>query len=558
MALTADPIPSAPPILLDWTPSDAELLNKIKPNPVAEPPDPDAAARKCCTELVHNHAAEGDVSPCSAKDSCPFGCCTSVVHKPRKRSLPPSSRSGGNFRRPSSGLMLRGRVFYLRLRVPRAFEQTVGRTHVWKSLGTSRWREAVRAARIVAWEVEQSFRAHEDQDVRPVAVSMPATIPAKVEPKVAKPEGGKSIDDLFRLFLADPAKARSRKTEMHYDSLKAIVTDVWGEGRRLQSIDREACRELLEVLRWLPTNPTKRFPKLTTTQAAKMAKAKKLTSTLSAASVNGYMTKLRTLFNFAVNEGWIDRNPARGLRVVDPVRRRDKRLPFSNEQLRSIFHAPLYTGCTDDWHGYAQPGPAHPRRGRFWVPLLALFAGLRLNEACQLDVADIQTVEGVDCISVSAGPATANNDKRLKTASSERLVPIHSALREMGFVAFVEARRAAGGRKLFPELQASSTGYFSDPFSKWFRRFLAKAGAARPKTCFHSFRHCYRDALREARIDHEIALALGGWASGSGKDGSETAAAYGRGYRMETLKAAIEKVAYPGLDLGHLAVDAAT
>ena len=47
------------------------------------------------------------------------------------------------------------------------------------------------------------------------------------------------------------------------------------------------------------------------------------------------------------------------------VWRRDKRLPFSNEQLRSIFNAPLYTGCTDDWHGFAQPGPEHPRRGRF-------------------------------------------------------------------------------------------------------------------------------------------------------------------------------------------------
>ena len=299
------------------------------------------------------------------------------------------------------------------------------------------------------------------------------------------------------------------------------------------------------MLRWLPTNPIQRFPKLTTIQAAKMAKAKKLTSTLSAASVNGCMTKLRTLFNFAVNEGWIDRYPARGLRVVDPVRRRDKRLPFSNEQLRSIFNAPLYTGCTDDWLGFAQPGAEHPRRGRFWVPLLALFAGLRLNQACQLDVAAIQTVEGVDRISISAGPATANNDRRLKTASSERLVPIHSAPREMGFITFVEARLAAGGRKLFAELQASSTGYFSDPFSKGFRRFLAKAGAARPRTCFHSFRHCYRDALRETRIDHEIALALalGGWASGSGKDDSETAAAYGRGYRVETLKAALEKVA---------------
>jgi integrase len=255
----------------------------------------------------------------------------------------------------------------------------------------------------------------------------------------------RTIDDLFRLFLADPAKARSPKTEMHYENLRAITSDVWGMGRQLRNIDRDACRDLLEVLRWLPTNPTKRFPKLTPLQAARMAEATGLTSTLSAATVNGYLTKLRTPLNFAVNEGWIDRNPARGLRVVDPVRRRDKRLPFSTEQLRLIFSAPLYTGCVDDWHGYGTPGPARPRRGRFWVPLIALFAGLRLNEACQLDVADIQSVEGVDCIHVSAGTFAADNNKRLKTASSERLIPIHPALSRMGLMALVEGRRAAGG-----------------------------------------------------------------------------------------------------------------
>ena len=117
---------------------------------------------------------------------------------------------------------------------------------------------------------------------------------------------------------------------------------------------------------------------------------------------------------------------------------------------------------------------------------------------------------------------------------------------------FVARRRGDGGRKLFAELQRSSTGYFSDPFSKWFRRFLERSGAARPKTCFHSFRHCYRDALREARIDHEVALALGGWSSGNGNDGGEVAAQYGRGYRAETLLTAIRMVSYPQLDLSHL------
>src|SRR5690606_27511640 len=99
--------------------------------------------------------------------------------------------------------------------------------------------------------------------------------------------------------------------------------------------------------------------------------------------------------------------------------------------------------------------------------------------------------------------------------------PVHPELRAFGFMEFVKRQRAAGTRKLFPELPISTTGYYSDPFSKWFRRFLAKSGATAPKTCFHSFRHCYRDALREARIPHEIALALGGWASASGVGDAE-------------------------------------
>lgn len=53
------------------------------------------------------------------------------------------------------------------------------------------------------------------------------------------------------------------------------------------------------------------------------------------------MAKLRALMTFAVNEGWIDKNPATGLNVIDPIRDKDKRRQFSADQLRSIFHAPI-------------------------------------------------------------------------------------------------------------------------------------------------------------------------------------------------------------------------
>jgi integrase len=352
-------------------------------------------------------------------------------------------------------------------------------------------------------------------------------------------------------------KARGDKVRMIYNHTIPIVGEVLGMDTPLRSIDREACRRLMDMLIWLPTNSKKRFPKLTAVQSSEMAKAKKLTSTLGYAAINSYLKCLSALMNFAINEGYIDRNPAKGLRVVDPRHRRDRRLPFSNDQLRAIFNAPLYRGCIDDEYGYADVGPARPRRARFWVALIALFSGMRMNEICQLDVSDIRRVDGVDCFLITSRSNGGDGDKKVKTATSERFVPIHPELVRIGFTEFVNERRQVGSIKLFPELTLSTTGYYSDPFSKWFRRFIHKAKATRAKTCFHSFRHNFRDALREARIDHDVALALGGWSSGSGTEGTLTAEAYGRGFRVKTLFEAMKQIGYPGLSLSHLQPTAA-
>jgi integrase len=184
--------------------------------------------------------------------------------------------------------------------------------------------------------------------------------------------------------------------------------------------------------------------------------------------------------------------------------------------------------------------------------LIALFSGMRMNEICQLDTTDVRHIDGVDCFLISHRSTNGSDDKRVKTANSERFVPVHPRLTELGLMDFIASRRSGSQRKLFSELPLSTTGYYSDPFSKWFKRFVEKTGANRPKTCFHSFRHNFRDALREARIDHDIALALGGWASGSGKESVEVAEAYGRGFKVATLAEAMKLVQYPNLELSHL------
>jgi integrase len=230
--------------------------------------------------------------------------------------------------------------------------------------------------------------------------------------------------------------------------------------------------------------------------------------------------------------------------MIAPVSRAEKRrLPFNLDQLNRIFHAPLYGGS-------ASSADITHREGQFWVPLIGLWTGMRLGEIVPLRTDDIELIDDVAVIHVRIDE---ENQKRVKTPASVRSIPVHNELKKIGFLGYAEAMRQRGDVRLFPELPKSAKGYYSDPFQKWFSRFLSNIGAKTSKTSFHSFRHCFRDALREAQdrleVSTDIVRDIGGWARLSSAE-----AGYGLGHRPSALAQAIEKVYYPGLDLSHLYV----
>lgn len=97
-----------------------------------------------------------------------------------------------------------------------------------------------------------------------------------------------------------------------------------------------------------------------------------------------------------------------------------------------------------------------------------------------------------------------------------------------------------------PSFCLGRVGNRADPFPRWFARFLDGVGVKNSRKVFHSFRHSYRDALREADISIEKVRALRGWSSGRIEDD------YGSGLRASTLAKAIEAVRYRGPDLSHV------
>ncbi len=354
------------------------------------------------------------------------------------------------------------------------------------------------------------------------------------------------ISELAEKYISNDQKAGiEEKSKQPYRVLVRRMKEYFGQDLPIHEINREMLEDFRSALLQYPVHAQKKYPGKTMLQAIKLADKESNPNRLSIRSVNGQLTLITALMNYADDQNtWIFKNPAKRMSLKDPVKDKDKRDPFSTDQLNTIFQAPLYTGCVDDERNYNKPGNNQPRRARFWIPLLCLYSGLRLNEACQLEVADIERIEGVDAISVQE---EGEEPKRVKTTPSIRLVPIHNELKNIGFMDFVKRQKTAGEIYLFPEVKPGAYNYKSHSFTKWFGNFIRHLEVYTPKTTFHSFRHNVRDALRNAEVPEEIANALGGWSNKGSVSGN-----YGKGYFSGILNKHLQKIKYNGLDLSHL------
>lgn len=260
---------------------------------------------------------------------------------------------------------------------------------------------------------------------------------------------------------------------------------------------------------------------------------------LSLNTVTNQLGILRGFFRVAVDYEWLSLNPAERLNLPRQKRRK-ARLAFAPEDLNRLFRSPIYSA------GLRPLGAG--REAAFWLPLLALFTGARIEELAQLTVADIRHAPGLGhYLDIHDG-----GHRQLKNAASQRRIPLHGELLACGFLDYaarlpVEAHTSAPVF-LFPDLKLNIRGrrggYFSNYFSGYLRRVV---GIKDRRKVFHSFRHTFKDACRAAGIDEEVHDALTGHVrpGASRQYGNEL-------YPLPPLFAAIRRLAIPAFDLTHL------
>jgi integrase len=219
-------------------------------------------------------------------------------------------------------------------------------------------------------------------------------------------------------------------------------------------------------------------------QVVELAKREGL-EPIGVATKNAYIGRMSSLLAYAEKEELITRaNPAKGMLFADDRDPRDLRDPFPHASLVTLTNASVEeTGAEK------------------WVPLVALYGGLRQGEVCQLRVTDIEKVDGVDVFRVRP---SIEDGTRVKTKNARRTVPVHPVLIALGFLDYV---MTIGSGCLFPTLKKDHRGGYAQHFSKWFSGRLVDLGIQAEKIDFHSLRYSFRDGLREAHVPQEIARA---------------------------------------------------
>ena len=303
--------------------------------------------------------------------------------------------------------------------------------------------------------------------------------------------------------------------------------------------------EFKQVLMSLPPNwkNAKAFKGLGALEVSKMAQERELKS-VSPVTAKKNLNFVSGFWKWVYANYDIEKNIFEGISIAAKRNRQGERDPFSAADLRQIFSSPVYTGCLRDDRPCEAGNYSLRGTDRYWIPLLALYTGARLNELMQLTHLDVYEVEGIPVFDFNKRVY-----KRAKTDESPRVIPIHSTLIDLGFLEFVESKRNAsnvkkkgGVDRLFTEYGLGKSGADCSSYGRHFGTLLSTVGVKTSKKTFHSFRHAFIDACRNSGVPKDVMQALIGHAV------SDTTSDYGLGYSPVSLNKWLQKVSYGDLE----------
>jgi len=350
---------------------------------------------------------------------------------------------------------------------------------------------------------------------------------------------GPKLSDILPGFIEQMSNESGWRgqTLMQNKGTYRIFMEVCGD-LPVTSYKRPELARTLDLLRSLPADygKAKRWRGLPLAEVA--AKAKSEESRLAVKTLKRHFAALGSLFKHLIERGEYEgSNPAHGFSFPEKMRAKMKRQMWEGEKLRKLFASPIWTGCKTSSQR-SKPGTLIIKDEKYWLPLLGLYHGNRLEEFAQLIGSDVRISDDIWYLDIND-----EESKQIKNQQSKRRVPIHPALLALGFLDYVQATAPAPDDQLFPKLTpGGADGKRGHAFSKWWTRYRREIGVYESGLDYHSFRHGVTTKLFAAEVSDVFVDEL------TGHEGKGTSrAVYTKEMPLPKLYEAICKVEWPEL-----------
>lgn len=395
-------------------------------------------------------------------------------------------------------LYRRGKTYYFVIKIPSDIKTHFdNKNHIVKSLKTKDISDArialelIRSKTKLAFLLIRSGLLTEDQLQKSVSeLSYKKSFHCRKQTE-------KKLSDVITIYLDEKTPNLKDRTIRDYKVIFSKIVSIIGD-KELTSYSRTDAIHLRSTLR---------------------------SEELKERSCNKHLVHLSSLLKWAVRLDLCKINFAEGLLLEIHGRQDSERKRFDTLDLYSIFST---IPVNDN------------NECNLWIPLIALYSGMRREEICQLERSDIRQEDDIWVFDIND-----KGKKTIKTKAGCRFVPIHSKLIDIGFLQFCEERakgRTSGNLWGFLLWRES----WGKVWGGWFNHWLSTYVKPEKGKCFHSFRHTVTDELKQAGENKELVAELIGHAV---KD--ITFGRYGKRHSVKNLKAAIEKLTYE-IDLSRI------
>jgi len=439
------------------------------------------------------------------------------------------------------------------LRVPASLRDQVGVQEIRRSLGTSCPHAAKAVAADLYARIQQALFDIREKPEDATQI-MAAALGTSGAPRVAGVPAKVVLPTIPTVtkFLADSYLAEMRLGE---DSRRHIINYV-GWFARITGDKPLAAYSRGDVVSYIRTLERLRWtlgkdPRDLEVPVADLLAQSEGMRCMGATTVEKHLTHVRAFFLSALGyhrfapeadvRGWFAPVP-----LSDFVPRPGKRSIWQVNVLNRLFASPIWSGTASAPEEFSRrhvPGGSVHRDAYWWLPVLALYTGCRLEELAQLHHEDLKRDKhGLAFLDINS-----EGVRRLKNSGSARLIPLHSVLTKLGAEKLFASEHSG---LVFPELRPHGRmNKLGGLYTVHFTRYRREIGIYDPQVDFHSFRHTFVTRLGEFEVPGLKIARLAGHADADPDERRMRMTRRYSHYDITPLRDAIERLDYPGLVL---------